>query len=362
MTIQTIAIMNEKGGSAKTSTAVNLSAAMGEMGRKVLLVDLDGQAATSRWLGVEDDNRLADALAEGTGMQPIDDVAPNVSLAPASGKLDAVAHNLRPTQGGQLRKVLGQMTGFDFILIDCPPSLSNRLIGNALLAASHVLVPVETSILALDGLKILLTTLEDVRTGLNHNVILSGVLACRFDARTRLSGMVLGELERALPGKIFKTVIRENVRMREAPASGMSILGYAPDCRAAADYRALARELLGVEDQPAEPDGPVGRDQQAHPVSASSGPKEEPAEPTHQEPVPATTPAPRTDDGERQFSQPATWREKDEAPIGAPQESTAAVEHGGTDVQHGENSGEESQRDGRPEGWKQMFQENAGTE
>lgn len=241
---QTIAIMNEKGGSAKTSTAVNLAAALGERGQNVLLVDLDGQAAASRWLGVENDHRLAEAMQAGMGLLPIPEVAPGVSLAPASGMLDAVAHNLRPTQGGQLRRVLGEMTGFDFIVIDCPPSLSNRLIGNALLAASHVLVPVETSILALDGLKILLTTLDDVRDGFGHDIILSGVLACRFDARTRISSMVLEELNRALPGKVFRTKIRENVRMRECPASGQSILDFAPTCHAAIDYRTLAGEVL----------------------------------------------------------------------------------------------------------------------
>ena len=244
MPSQTIAIMNEKGGSAKTSTAVNLSAALAERGQKVLLVDLDGQAAASRWLGVEGDDRLADALLAGTGLVPIPEVAPGVSLAPSSGKLDAVAHNLRPTQGGQLRKAIGETTGFDVVIIDCPPSLSNRLIGNALLAASHVIVPVETSILALDGLKILLTTLQDVRDGFGHDLILSGVLACRFDARTRISGLVLDELNRALPGKVFRTKIRENVRMRECPASGQSILTFAPDCHAATDYRTLAAEVL----------------------------------------------------------------------------------------------------------------------
>ena len=208
------------------------------------MVDLDGQAASSRWLGVEEDNRLAEALKEGKGLSPIPDVAPGVWLAPASGKLDSIAHDLRPTQGGQLRRLLSKMTEFDFIFIDCPPSLGNRLIGNALLAATHAIVPVETSILALDGLRMLLTTLNDVREGLGHEIILAGVLACRYDARTKLSSLVLAELRRALPGKVFETTIRENVRMRECPASGQSILAFAPDSHAAVDYRALAEEIL----------------------------------------------------------------------------------------------------------------------
>jgi len=252
--MQTIAIVNEKGGTGKTTTAVNLSAALGEMGRKVLLVDLDGQAASSRWLGVEEDSRLADAMLRGGGLEPLENVVPGVSLAPGSGKLDSVSHDLRPTQGGQLRRVLSHVNGgYDYTLIDCPPSLGNRLIGNALLAATHAIVPVEMSILALDGLKILLTTLEDVREGFEHEIALAGVLACRYDARTRLSRLVLAELKRALPGKVFQTVIRENVRIRECPASGQSILTYAPNSHAAEDYRSLARELLALPVQPARP-------------------------------------------------------------------------------------------------------------
>jgi len=124
--MKTIAILNEKGGTAKTTTSVNLAASLGEMGKKVLLVDLDGQAASSRWLGVEGDTRLADALLTGSGLVPIDNVLPGVSLAPASGKLDSISHNLRPTQGSQLRRVLAEVKDrYDYILIDCPPSLGN---------------------------------------------------------------------------------------------------------------------------------------------------------------------------------------------------------------------------------------------
>lgn len=263
-----IAIVNEKGGTGKTTTAVSLSAALGEQGQQVLLVDLDGQAASSRWLGVEEDSRLADALVAGGGLEPIRDVLPGVSLAPASGKLDSVSHELRPTQGGRLRKVLAEQSGFDFILIDCPPSLGNRLIGNALLAATHAIVPVETSILALDGLKILLTTINDIRDGFDHEIILAGVLACRYDARTRLSRLVLAELRRALPGKVFRTVIRENVRIRECPASGQSIMMFANDSHAAEDYRALATEMLTCPDEWRKPvaescGGPDGEEEGA---------------------------------------------------------------------------------------------------
>ncbi|MCY2925198.1 MAG: ParA family protein, partial [Planctomycetota bacterium] len=255
-----IAVINEKGGTAKTTTAVNLSAALAERGLRVLLVDLDGQAASSRWLGVEEDSRLADAIIAGEGLQPIVTHVKNLWLAPASGKLDSISHDLRPTQGGQLRRVLGPLDEqFDFCLMDCPPSLGNRLIGNALLAAQAAIVPVETSILALDGLRILLTVLEDVRKGFDHDIELLGVLPCRYDARTRLSRLVAAELERALPGRVFHTRIREAVRIRECPAVSQTIFEYAPDCTAAADYRALAGEILEgrpipAGDHPAEGD------------------------------------------------------------------------------------------------------------
>ncbi len=247
--MQTIAIVNEKGGTGKTTTSISLAAALGSLGQRILLVDLDGQASTSRWLGVEEDDRLADALLAGEGLVPIENMAPGVSLAPATGKLDSVARDLRPSQGGQLRKVLRQVQDrYDLIIMDCPPSLNNRLIGNALLAATHALVPVETSIMALDGLKILLTTLEDISDGFGHQIVLAGVVACRFDIRTRLSRLVLEELRRALPSKVFNTVIRENVRMRECPASGQSILEFAPGSHAAQDYLALAKEMLDNPD------------------------------------------------------------------------------------------------------------------
>ena len=258
--MQTIAIVNEKGGTAKTTTTVNLAATLGELGKRVLLVDLDGQAASSRWLGVDEDSLLADAILRGGGLEPIPDVIPGVSLAPASGKLDSVAHDLRPTQGGQLRKVLLEVrANYEYILIDCPPSLGNRLIGNALLAATHAIAPVETTVLALDGLRILLTMLEDIRYGFDHDIELLGALACRYNAKTRLSQLVLAELQRALPGRVFRTVIRENAEIQECPASGVSILEYAPNSTAAEDYRALAQELLAGSVAPAE-DGTVEGD------------------------------------------------------------------------------------------------------
>lgn len=253
----TIAIVNEKGGSGKTTTSVNLAAALGAVNQRVLLVDLDGQAAATRWLGVEGDTRFADALWRGEGLEPLKDITPNVDLAPGHAKLDSVAHDLRPTQGGQLRKLLREVEDdYDLCMVDCPPSLGNRLIGNALVAATHAIVPVETSILAMDCMQSLLETIQDVREGLGHDIELMGILACRFDGRTNLSRSVLGELHRALPGKVLNTIIRENVKLRECPASGESILTYDPRSSGAQDYIYLADEVVSIIDGTWEPQEP----------------------------------------------------------------------------------------------------------
>ncbi len=243
----TIAVVNEKGGTGKTTTAVSLSAALARKDNRVLTVDLDGQAAASRWLGSEEDHRLANALVAGGGLDPLQTAVPNLWLAPASGKLDSVAHDLRPTQGGQLRRVLAEVKDrFDYIVIDCPPSLGNRLIGNAMLAATHAVVPVETSILALDGLGIVLTTLSDIREGFNHDLRLLGAVGCRYDARTRLSRLVMQEMRRALPNHVFSTAIRASVKLQECPATGTTIFDYDPRGTAAADYAALAEEVVAA--------------------------------------------------------------------------------------------------------------------
>ncbi|MFP4215667.1 MAG: AAA family ATPase [Phycisphaerae bacterium] len=280
----TIAIVNEKGGSGKTTTSVNLAAALGAVNQRVLLVDLDGQAAATRWLGVEGDTRFADALWRGEGLEPLKDITPNVDLAPGHAKLDSVAHDLRPTQGGQLRKLLREVEDdYDLCMIDCPPSLGNRLIGNALVAATHAIVPVETSILAMDCMQSLLETIQDVREGLGHEIELMGILACRFDGRTNLSRSVLGELHRALPGKVLNTIIRENVKLRECPASGESILTYDPRSTGAQDYIYLADEVVSIiegtweQQEPGEDSKPRKKKSKAKGKSKSKAAKAQPA-------------------------------------------------------------------------------------
>jgi chromosome partitioning protein len=265
--MRTIAIVNGKGGTGKTTTAVHLAAALGEAGKEVLLVDLDGQATASRWLGVPDDPRFADALSRGTGLEPLKNVMPHVALAPGHGKLDAIALDLHPSQAGQLRKVLAEQRGFDFILIDCPPSLGNRLVGSALLAAQEAIVPVEPSPWALNSLALLQAVMEEIRKGPGHRIEITGVLACRCDGQARLGRSALEELRRALGSKVFQTVIREDDRLHESCSSGKSPLAFAPDSHAARDYRALAKELMMTHSAAALPQHSYGDAAKAQPAA-----------------------------------------------------------------------------------------------
>ena len=184
-------------------------------------------------------------MCRGRGLEPIWNVWPNVSLAPASGKLDSVAHDLRPTQGGQLRKVLAEMTGFDFIFIDCPPSLGLVTL-NALTAADSVLIPVQCEYYALEGLTQLLDVVQLVRRDINQRLEIAGVVLTMFDGRTNLSREVADQVTSFFRGRVFNTKIPRNVRLAEAPSHGLPISAYDPTCKGARAYRRLTMEVLGI--------------------------------------------------------------------------------------------------------------------
>jgi chromosome partitioning protein len=246
-----IAVVNHKGGSGKTTTAVNLAAAVAEVGRSALLIDLDPQASASAWLGTRDaDRRLLDVLhGDAELVEALCDTAvPGVALAPASPWL-IHAEAPRVLGGGTppLRRALdGLPRRYDYVVIDCPPAVG-PLTAAALTAADEVLVPVETHVLALDGLAQLLQSIERVRERLNPSLRLAGIVACRVDARTRHSLEIVAELRRRFGDLVHSTVIRENVRLAECPSFAVPITQYDPRSSGAADYRGLARELIERE-------------------------------------------------------------------------------------------------------------------
>lgn len=258
--MRSIAILNQKGGVGKTTTAVNLSAALAESGQRVCLIDLDPQAHASLHLGLalaDDDRSIYDVLIRSVAIeeicQAIDD---NLWLVPSHLNLAAAEMELAGEVGRELilRDQLAEETDqFDYLIIDCPPSLGVLTI-NALAAVKEVFLPLQPHFLALHGLSKLLRTIDVVSQRLNDSLKLTGVVLCMYDSGTRLAGEVTGDVEDFFAGqaesekawagaKTFETRIRRNIRLAEAPSFGQSIFQYAAKSAGSEDYRALAAEV-----------------------------------------------------------------------------------------------------------------------
>ena len=244
---KTIAIVNQKGGVGKTTTCVNLAAALKNQGCRVLVCDFDPQANTTSGFGVDKTTspNIYDVLLNGTetakaiSSTSYGDVLPsNKTLAGASIEMIAI-----PDREHLLKNALEQLApSYDYIFIDCPPSLE-MLTVNALCAAGSLLVPVQCEYYALEGLSDLLATVRLVKRGLNPKLSIEGVLLTMFDSRTNLSLQVAEEVKRHFPGQVYATVIPRNVRLSEAPSHGMPVLDYDPYSRGAEAYRMLAEEI-----------------------------------------------------------------------------------------------------------------------
>lgn len=244
-----VVIANQKGGVGKTTTAVNLSAALTQAGKKVLLCDFDPQANATSGLGVDKNTvspSIYDVLIDGADPEKAvvstqwGDVLPSNKALSGAG-VEMVGMDRREFL---LRDVLDQLAErYDYILIDCPPSLE-LLTLNGLCAADTVLVPVQCEYYALEGLSDLLTTIRIVKRRLNRKIELEGVLLTMFDGRTNLSLQVAEEVKRHFPGQVYATVIPRNVRLSEAPSHGRPVLDYDRYSTGAAAYQRLAEEFL----------------------------------------------------------------------------------------------------------------------
>jgi chromosome partitioning protein len=248
--MRSIAVAMQKGGSGKTTTTVNLAAALAESGLRILVVDVDPQANATTWYAILDEGKgIFACLCENTRIDGIiaKSAVPGVDVAPSSAWLVGAERALVAEVGAEtiLRRRLKEVAGrYDVALIDTPPTLGVLTIG-ALVAADQVLVPVEAHVLALNGLAQLMTTIGTVRDRLNEKLGLLGIVASRVDARTRHSIEVVEELRKRFPAETCKTVIRENIRLAEAPSFGQPITIYDTRSAGAEDYRALATEIMG---------------------------------------------------------------------------------------------------------------------
>ena len=245
------ALVNQKGGVGKTTTAINLGSYLAQLGQRVLIVDLDPQANATSCLGV-DKNAITSGTYEAISG---DAAAPSIlmnerlklALLPSSPALAGAEVELvdQERREQRLKTALQPLGGrYDYILIDCPPSLGLLTINGLIAAKDGVLVPVQCEYLALEGLGLLTQTIQRVRQSLYPGLKVRGVVLTMFDPRTNLATDVVTEVSRHFPGQVFKAVVPRSVRLAEAPSYGLPILAYAPASSGAQAYGALARELL----------------------------------------------------------------------------------------------------------------------
>ena len=246
---KTIAIINQKGGVGKTTTAVNLSACLAEAGKRVLLIDLDPQGNSSSGLGLKaGGNTVYEALLGRVSFSNciVQTVVKKLFVAPsdirlAGAEIELVAVDKREFFLKTLIQTI--QSQYDFILIDCPPSLG-LLTLNALVAAKRVLIPIQCEYYALEGVSSLMTTINRVKKSFNPSLDIEGVLLTMLDSRTNLSIQVVASVKKYFKAKVFATAIPRNVRLGEAPSHGLPIHMYDPKSVGAERYRSLAKEIL----------------------------------------------------------------------------------------------------------------------
>ena len=248
---QVIAVINQKGGVGKSTTAINLSAALGELKKKVLVIDFDPQGNTTSGYGIEKEDLDTDIyevlLHDGDIKEAIHGTPePNVFVVPATIQLAGAEIELVSAMAREsvLKSKIVEITSdFDYVFIDCPPSLGLLTI-NALVAAKSLLIPIQCEYYALEGVTKLIESMRMVKSRLNGDLEIFGVVMTMFDARTTLSKQVVEEVQNFFGNKMFKTLIPRNIKLSEAPSHGLPVTLYAPSSKGSIAYSKLAKEVI----------------------------------------------------------------------------------------------------------------------
>lgn len=256
MSPRIIAVVNQKGGVGKTTTTLNLGAALAKAGRRVLLVDTDPQGSLTIAAGMEEavtdqSTTIAEVLLQGASIADAlwDNVCSGFDLVPADIRLSAADLQLASVTGREfvLKEALQEISSaYDYILIDCPPNLSHLTI-NALTAAGSVLIVQQSHFLALSGAGLLLDTIKLIKRRVNPGLAIAGVLLTMYDGRTNHAKEIRAQVQAFFGDKVYNTVIRSSIALADAPANGLDIFQYKPKDNAAADYAAFAQEIIEQE-------------------------------------------------------------------------------------------------------------------
>lgn len=260
-----LVFVNQKGGVGKTTSAISIGAYLAEAGKNVLLVDFDSQANLSGGIGIEPDNKGIYEIIAGripvktairsTMVEHLSVITANIDLSGATVELIG-----EKNQNVHLKKALDPVKNdYDFILIDCPPSLGVLTI-NGLTAADGVLIPMQTEYFALEGLTLLLQTIRRIQQSINPKLVIEGIFFTMYDGRTKLAQDVVKQVSAYFKDKVYTTIIPRNVRLSEAPSHGLPISKYDSSCAGAVAYKSLAKEILSGKKTQAEPAVPSAKD------------------------------------------------------------------------------------------------------
>lgn len=244
-----ISVSNNKGGVGKTTSTVNIAAALQLKGNRVLVIDLDHQAQATYHLGYNPKQIKKSIYHVLKGELPFDEILINrndLHILPANQDLKDIEFLPIPAKEFLLRDALEEVNGYDFILIDCPPSLGILTL-NALAFSKEILVPLQVQFLPFHGMYNLFEAVQVVKRRLNKNIDVTGIIGTMYNAKRAINREVIDETENRLPGKLFETLIRENVALQEAPSWGKTIFEYKPHCTGADDYMKLTEEILERE-------------------------------------------------------------------------------------------------------------------